>query len=651
MTIPMFIIIAVALYTRKQVRSVADFMAGGRAAGRYLLCTARSEQGAGAVMFVGLFEVFAKAGFTTNWWGQIGTPVGLLISISGFVFYRYRQTRAMTLAQFFEMRYSRKFRIFTGGLGFVAGVLNFGIIPCIGARFFVYFLGLPQAVGVLGLQVPTYLLLMACFLTTSALLTLAGGQVTILVTNCLEGMFSQICFLIVAVTLVATFSWASIHQTLLSQPAGHSMVNPFESFATKDFNLWWVLMGLFLSVYGTMAWQNNHAFNASGATPHDSRMGGILTNWSNFGRVLMLTLMALCAVTFLQHPDFAAGAAKVQAVVAGIPDTQTGGQMRMPIALAYLLPIGIKGIVCAVILMGVISGDGIHLHSWSSIFVQDVVCPLLKRPLSLRAHLQVLRMGIVGVAIFAFCFGALFKQTEYILMWFQVTTVIFVGGAGSAIIGGLYWKRGTTAGAWVGLLTGSTLCISGILTRQWNPAFPLNGTQISFFAALISIAGYILVSLLTCREPHNMDRLLNRGAYAVEPEGGAPVVIPRPGFSFRKMIGIDEHFTRTDRWVTYGVFWWSMIWFIVFAVGTAIYLVHPFSNETWAQYWRITAIWLPLVITAITTVWFTIGNIHDLRLFFRRLKEERVDVHDDGTVTHGFHDVSVEATKEVAAHP
>ena len=32
---------------------------------------------------------------------------------------------------------------------------------------------------------------------------------------------------------------------------------------------------------------------------------------------------------------------------------------------------------------------------------------------------------------------------------------VYVGGAGAAIIGGLYWKKGTTAGATSALFTGS----------------------------------------------------------------------------------------------------------------------------------------------------------------------------------------------------
>ena len=635
MTLPLLICGSIAIYSRRYVRSVADFMAGGRNAGRFLICTARSEQGAGAVVFVAAFQVFAVGGFTLSWWGQLSVPVSLLIAISGFVIYRYRQTRALTLGQFFEMRYSRNFRLFAGGLAFFAGLINFGIIPVIGSRFMVNFLGLPQAVLILGWQVQTYLLLMAFFLTICVVVTTFGGQIAVLLTDCAEGMFTQIFYAVIAITLVVFFfSWVETRAVLLDTAPGKSLVNPFDSFSLKDFNIWFVLMGIFVSTYSTMAWQNSHAFNASGATPHEARMGMILGRWRGFAGSVMITLLAVCALTYLHS---ATGSAVVQADLNKITDPSTVDQMRIPVALSHMLPVGLKGMLLSICLMGIIAGDGIHLHSWSSIFIQDVVVPMRKKPFSLKQHLLLLRLAIVGVAVFVFIFGAIFPQTEYVTIWFQITMAVFTGGAGAAIIGGLYWKRGTTAGAWVGFLTGSGLSVGGIITRIYfqrvlGYEFILNGMQIGFIACLAAVTLYIIVSLLTCKKPHNMDKLLHKGAYAVEPEGDVDDLIPAKINWLNRILGMDDQFSRSDRWITLGIFWWSITWFLVFVAGSIAYLVHPWSSAVWADFWFVQAICMPLAIGVATTVWFTIGCFHDLRVFFRRLHEEKIDLHDDGVV-------------------
>jgi SSS family solute:Na+ symporter len=629
--VPWAAIFGLALYTRRYVRGVADFMAGGRNAGRYLLATARSEMGAGAVVLVATFEMIARSGFTLNWWATITVPVGLLVATTGFVIYRYRETQALTLAQFFEMRYSKRFRLATGLLGFVAGIANFGIIPVIEARCVMYFFGLPTTLAVAGFSVPTFIPLMALFLAITVTFTLCGGQITVMLVDCLEGMLSQLGYLVIIAALLWMFPWSKISEALLQRPAGASFVNPFDSFGTRDFNLWYVLMSVAVSIYGTMAWQNAHAFNSSATTPHESRMGGILGRWRDFARGLMVALLAICAITFLNHPDFSALAAAARAETARIPELQIQKQMEIPIAISRMLPPGIKGLLIMILLMGMTGGNSMHLHSWASIFVQDVLVPRRRTPYSPAQHLRLLRGAVIGVALFAFVFGSLFRQTEYVVMWFQVTTAIFVGGAGAAILGGLYWRRGTTAGAWAALLVGSGLATGGILLRQAYPAFPLNGMQISFGATLLAVAVYVAVSWLTCRTPFDMDRLLHRGRYAETPPSAISAPPVRRNLLSR-IIGADADFSRGDLWVTQGIFWWSMTWFFVFVVGSVWNLIQPWPTRVWVTYWHVTGIVLPLVLSVVTTVWFTIGGARDIRSFFRRLRAETINTEDDGTV-------------------
>jgi SSS family solute:Na+ symporter len=558
----------------------------------------------------------------------------LIVGISGWVIYRFRETRALTLAQFFEIRYSKSFRVFTGFLGFAAGMANFGIIPIIGARFMTYFLGLPQTLSVFGWVVPTHIPLMALLLGITLALALSGGLITLMITNCLEGIISMVLFLVIIAALLMMFSWTEISEVLTAQPPGQSLLNPFDSMGLKDFNIWYVLIGLFSAVYRTMAWQNQGAYTTAAVTAHESRMGGIMASWKGLGNSAVITLLAVCAMTYLAHPDFAAQSQMVKAQVAQIADPQLQAQMTLPIAVVDMLPMGIKGLLCIVLLMGVFGGDGTHLLSWGSLFIQDVVVPLRKKPFAPETHIRLLRWSMVGVAVFAFLFGCFFKQTEYVMMWWVVTEALYVGGAGVAIIGGLYWKKGTTAGAWAGLLSGSGLVTGGIIARQiWGESFPLNGAQIAFFGSISACVVYGITSLLTCREDFDMDRMLHRGAYAVESEKKYETK-SKSRVTWGKLIGLDENFTFGDKILAGGLFGWSMIWFVVFVVGTIWNLITPWPITVWSSFWYVVGIGIPIFFAFVTAIWFTWGGIRDMRLFFRRLREERVDALDNGMVVN-----------------
>ncbi len=602
-------------------------------ADRYLLAIAGGELQAGAVVFVAMFEVISHSGFTLMWWGWITGLIILVVGISGFVIYRFRETRAMTLAQFFELRYSKAFRLFTGVLGFFAGILNFGIIPAVGARCLAYFWGLPENVTLLSHSVPTYVLLMFLFLSVALFVGLSGGLITIIVINCLEGIIGQIFYLIIIASLLLTFDWSQIVSVLQDRPPGQSLLNPFDSSGNRDFNIWYVLMGLVVTIYGTMAWQNAGGYQSAAYTPHEARMGTILGGWRSFGKMAVVVLLGVCALTFLNHPHFANQAAFVTSETHRISDPKVQSQMLMPIAISHLLPIGVKGALCAIFLMGIFGGDATHLHSWGSIFIQDVLIPLRKKPFEARQHLLALRLSMFGVALFAFFFGTLYRQTDYIVMWWAVTTAIYVGGAGAAIIGGLYWKKGTTTGAWTALFAGSTLSVAGIIARQLDNNFPLNGTQISFGAVLIAVFLYVTVSILTHKQDFNMDRLLHRGIYAIVPmQPDIGVAAPRQSIWLGRLIGIDENFSLGDKWIAGVLFGWGFLLFFIFLTGTIWNCISPWPPTVWASFWQVIGIGFPILFAVVTGIWFTWGGITDMRRFFGRLQEEQINHLDDGTV-------------------
>ena len=131
--------------TKGLMKSVTDFLSAGRTAGRYVLSVSSGVAGLGAISIVMFMEMGFVAGFALSWWGLSQGIIILAITMSGWVIYRFRMTRSLTLAQFFEKRYSRNFRIFAGIVAFFAGLINFGIFPAVGAQFFINYCGLPES--------------------------------------------------------------------------------------------------------------------------------------------------------------------------------------------------------------------------------------------------------------------------------------------------------------------------------------------------------------------------------------------------------------------------------------------------------------------------------------------------------------------------
>jgi SSS family solute:Na+ symporter len=632
--LPILLVIACAVYTRRYVKSVADFMAGGRAAGRYVICNAKGQASTGVANTLSKFQPLITAGFCLSWWDSLSMPVYMLVAIFGFVVYRYRQTRAMTLGQFFEMRYSRRFRLFAGILGFLSGILNYGIFPAVSATFFVYFLALPQHVHLFGVAVPTNVLIMAGYLSCALAMMLVGGQITLMVTDCLEGILSHLVWVVVIAAIFCVISWPQLRATLTNAPPGNSMVDPFDQNKTKDYNVWYAMMLLITTVYGTMAVQKDNSFTSAARTPHESRMGVVLGNWRTMARNVMLVVLALGALTFIKLPGFP-GRAALQAIA----DPEIRSQMQVPIALRYMLPVGVKGLFCLIMVLTLMSGDASHMLTWGGIFIQDIVLPLRKTPMKPRQHVLVLRIAVIGVAVFAFLFSVFFHQKQDIVMWWLVTEGVFLCGGGAAIIGGLYWKKGTVAAAWAALITGSGITLGSILIVHAFPSlskyFDFNGNQARFIAAAASVAVYVVVALLTCREDFDMDRMLHRGRYALKDDLAAPPAPPpqrRRKLNWSSLLGFDADFTLADKIVSGGIFFWSMFWLAVVVVGTIWNLIHRWPADVWATYWLIVGIILPIIVAAVTLVWFGIGGFIDLGLFFRRLSSMKRDQRDDGSV-------------------
>jgi len=618
------------VFSRKFMQSVADFLAAGRTAGRYIISIAMGMAMLGAISVIGEFQLFYKSGFCMKWWELTMAMAILIVTVSGWIVYRFRQTRALTMAQFFEMRYSRNFRVFAGILAWISGIINFGIFPAVGARFFIYFTGLPLTVSLFGMDISTYVVAMIFLLAIALFFVFAGGQVAVIVADFIQGVFTNAVFVILILFFFFTLDWSQIFDALLSAQTGPSasLINPFKTSQVDDFNFWYFIIGLIGFVYNFMSWQGTQAYNSSAKSAHEAKMAQVLGNWRNYPRNLFLVFIPVVAITVMHHVDFAPIAEKVNAILGTIQSTEIRDQVRVPLVLRFLLPTGLLGAFAAVMLAAFISTHDTYLHSWGSIFIQDVIMPFRKKPFKPEQHIKVLRISILGVAIFIFFFSLLFKQAQNIYLFFAVTGAIFVGGAGSVIIGGLYWKRGTTAAAWSAMLTGSAIAILGVVLTSVYENFPVNGQWFWLLSMVGASVIYFLVSIADRKKDFNMDKLLHRGKYAIEGEMKIIDQVPAKGW---KVLGMGKEFTRGDKFIYIISYAWIFLWTVIFIVGTIYNLTHDVSDATWLIYWKYYVI-IYAVVSAVVLVWFTIGGIFDMRAMFRQLATMKRDDTDDGFI-------------------
>ena len=739
--IPMILLIGVSIYSRKYARGVVDFLAAGRIAGRYVLSVGDMTAGLSVITLVAGCEQNYQTGFAVGFWSAITAPVGVFMALTGYCMYRWRQTQCLSMGQFLEMRYGSKFfRIFCAGLRTIAEMVTNAIGPAIATNFFIYYLGLPHKVMICGINLPCYGIIVFMCLCLAMIFIWPGGRISLLITDCVQGLLSYPIFVVIVGYIILNFSWTDdIAPVMWNRVPGQSFMNPYDISQLRDFNIFALVVTLLGSVLNRAAWIGNDTSGA-GKTPHEQKMAGVLGAWRNGFAWMMILLLAIVVIVFMTSPKFAtdhhkfavsssevrqelsakvleetvpdaAVRTKIMDALAKIPATQTVEdytrplsqqanmdtpyfntvrevlgdspearhqfqkyrslyhQMMMPAVVSKIFPVGMLGLFCLLMVMLLISTDDSRIFNASSTLMQDMVLPLFKGRLDPKKHLLYLRLMTVGVAVFFLIVSLFFTQLDYINMFTTIMCALWCGGAGPIMVCGLYSRFGNLTGAWCAIIFGSGTSLLGlILQRHWaltvypfleqmgwvegintfletvsspfNPwicwsmdpvKFPINSFEIYFISMVLSVGGYIVGSYLTYK-PYNLDKLLHRGAYALEPEPPKEKWTLRNLFS--RLIGITPEYTLGDRVIAYSVFFYSVVYSVgIIFFGIVIWnLISPWPKEWWTIKFFITTLLVPGIVGVISTVWFLIGGIHDIRQLFIDLEKRVEDPDDNGQI-------------------
>ena len=754
--LPVLGVLFAAFYSKRYVKDVADYLACGRVAGRYVISVGDMAAGLSVISLVAACEANYQVGIAYHFWGAINTPISVLLALSGYCVYRFRQTRCLSIGQFLELRYSRSFRMVAASIRTIAEMITNAIGPAVAVRFFIYFLGIPHHFTILGMELPTYGIMVAVLLIIATAIIWPAGRISLLVTDSIQGMMSYPIFVIFVVFVLSNISWFNdVAPVMLDRAAGESFLNPKDIHNLRDFNMFAIFAGIVSNILNRAAWIGNDT-SGSARNPHEQKMASILGTWRNGFSYTMMSLIGLFLITYMLSNRYASEArdvrvrlsdkvaaevvarpeirAKIAEKVAAIPvashvigqdppysqknnpDTpyldavlttlraempnnddsaaaakgenvakhenpnfvfqkfrSLYNQMMMPTLLGGLFSPLLMGLFTLLMVMLLISTDDSRIFNASSTIIQDIVVPIRRKEMSVFEHLTWLKGCTLGVTILFFVISLFFAQLDFINMFTTMMCALWLGASGPIMLGGLYTRFGTTFGAWCSLAFGSgTAFIGLLLQRNWadhvypwieghgyvgvvgnafvavskpfnpwivwemNPIkFPVNSIEISFIAMMLGIVGYLLGSLITYREPFNLDRLLHRGKY--HPDGEQPVVVEKlsvGSFIYRRMIGITPEYTRGDRLIAWSVFLWSIVYgFGIMFCGVLIWnKFSPWPVQRWGVYYYITTIVASLLVGCVSTVWFMWGGFRDMVAMFRDLAARVANPLDDGRV-------------------
>ncbi|MDD3154304.1 MAG: hypothetical protein PHS41_05505 [Victivallaceae bacterium] len=741
--IPVAMILGIAFFARRYVRDVADYLAAGRVAGRYVISVGDLASGLSVITLVALCEQNYQCGMAMTFWNQLTIPLGIFMSLTGYCVYRFRASRCLSGGQFLEQRYSRNFRIVGASIRTLAEMVTNAIGPAVAVRFFIYFLGIPHKIPMFGFQVPTYGILVAILLALALALIWPAGRISLLITDCLQSIISYPIFVVITVFILANISWfGDVTPVMLDRTPGESFLNPMDIQSLRDFNMFSLVVVITSSILNRAAFIGNDTTSV-GRTPHEQKMAGILGTWRNGFAMVMTSLVAIFVIAYMVGGRFAekshqvrvaladkvtaevfdeapAVRAKVMENVRQLPvehhvigrDRPYGAghspdkaflqttlktvtdsklpngnayfqefrslynQMMMPTMLRSLFPPVLMGVFALLMVMLLLSTDDSRIFNASSTLIQDVILPLKKNPMSTEEHLIYLKLCTLGVTIFFFVVSLFFAQMDYITMFTTIMCAVWMGASGPIMVGGFYTRWGNTTGAWSALLFGSGLPVLGLFCqRNWadliypwlenrgyvqsvgrflemvsgpfNPyivwkmdpiKFPINSYELYFIAMMLGIAAYVIGSMVTYKGPFNLDRLYHKGIYSDDPDERSGKKKGESAWTLRnvysKLIGIDSEYTTGDKVIAWSVFVWSGVYsFGGMFVGVLIWnFISPWPAHYWGVYFFISMICTALIVGVVSTVWFFIGGLIDLRRLFLDLEKRVANPLDNGVV-------------------
>jgi SSS family solute:Na+ symporter len=390
-----------------------------------------------------------------------------LLGATGFVIRKLRENQLMTVSEFFHKRFSKRTRILAGTFTAIAGILNMGVFPKMGAIFITYVTGLGASPN----SEFTVNLIMSILIVMVVLYTITSGMVAVIILDFIQFTVLSIGLLIGLYFVLnndAT-NWDSIIGSF-SAAKGEAAFNPFHG----ESEGWiWVLFN-FLAIFASgICWMPAVSRSLTAKDPKTAKRTFMLGSPGQFIRWAIPAFFAFGAFAyFTAHPELTH-----YFFPDGTSELSPHNTQAMPLFMGKLLPMGLLGILTAGLLAAFMSTHDSYFMSWAAVISRDIISPLRKAKPTEKQEIRWARISILLIGLFLLLWGLWYELPASVWKYMAITGTVYFAGASVSIIGGIYWKRTSTAGATAAIL-GGLLAVSGVFVNQLSDIWPWFSIQL-----------------------------------------------------------------------------------------------------------------------------------------------------------------------------
>ena len=474
--------VVIGFLVKRYATSMTSYIGAGRAVGVRLGIATMTGTELGLITVMYSAQKGFGGGFAAFHIAVLSGAVAFVVGATGFIVCRLREMKVLTIPEFYERRFDRKTRILGGIMLAFGGILNMGLFLKVGSMFIVGITGMSDK----GWALPA---VMTVLLVLVLIYTVLGGMISVIITDYVQFVVLSIGLVVATLLVIAKLGWQNIFD-VITETMGEPGYNPL--IEGGGFGVDYVAWMGFLGIVNCAIWPTAIArILAMESTQAVQRQ----LKWSSISfliRNLIPYFWGIAAFVFIQT-----SADDLKALFFPVDESAQpmDSLYAMPVFLGRILPAGLIGIITAAMVAAFMSTHDSYLLCWSSVITQDIIAPLKGGRLSTKTRIFLTRTIIVVIGLYILYWGLIYEGEDDIWDYMAVTGAIYFTGAFALLVGGLYWKRASSTGAFCALLCGFS-AIFGLAPVQKVLGLDIPGAQIGLATVALTLVVLVVVSLL-----------------------------------------------------------------------------------------------------------------------------------------------------------